>query len=367
MAVKTLSTRALNRALLARQLLLERKARPLSRVLDRLVGLQAQQVSPPFVGLWTRSASASREQLAEAIRTRKVVKVTAMRATLHLMRAEDFLALRSSLQPVMSSAARSVLKSRLDAIDLPELCAAARNLVEAEPMPFTPLREALSARFPDADARAMGYAVRTHLPLIQLPAEGGLLPWAHAPNSPVTTASAWLDASPDPSDQVETLVRRYLAGFGPASPADAQSWSGRTGLRPVFEAMELRRFRDPEGRELFDLPRATRPDPAVEAPLRYIPGFDNLVLGHAHRSRIVGDDHRKLLVTKNLLVRATFLIDGFVAGTWKVVHKGKRARLEVEAFADRKLSKADKVALADEGARLLEFLAPGCNHDFELV
>lgn len=360
----TLDLRDLNRALLERQMLLERRAITVDKVLRRLVGLQAQQVQPPFVGLWSRIADFEAEALRKAIVRRKVVKVTSLRGTLHLMRARDYLELFSTLRAGNVVGARSVLGKRIASIDIPKLCKTAAKLLVEQPRTFTELRKALVERYPEADPRAMGYLVRTHVPLVQLPTADS--PWAHAANAEVTPTTAWLDDEPDPGDARESLVRRYLAAFGPATPADAQTWSGLQGLRETFESMKLRRFRDGEGRELFDLPRAPRPAGTEDAPIRYIAGFDNLVLAHADRRRIVAEEHRKQLVTKNLLVKPTILIDGFVAGTWKVEQTRKRATLTVEPFAGQKLGKSVRARLGDEGEALLAFLAPELDHAFTL-
>ena len=237
-----------------------------------------------------------------------------------------------------------------------ELLAEARRFFAARPATFDAARAHLAARFPVADERAMGYAVRTHLPLVQVPDESA---WGFPAAADFALADEWLGGRfPTGSDGLPELVRRYLAAFGPASVADAQNWSGIGGLRTTFEALrpELATFRDERGRELFDLPDAPRPEEETPAPVRFLPEYDNLVLGHDDRSRIVADAHRPRLVTKNLQIPATFLVDGFVAGTCRIERKKKVATLMLTPFG--KLLKKDLRELEKEGDALLAFVEP---------
>ena len=353
---RTLSTRALNRALLARQGLLARRRSSALRVIGRVVGLQAQQARPPLIGLASRIEDFGSARVLRAIRQRKLVRATMMRSTLHLLRADDYLSLRAAIQPALSSAMKSTLRDRLSGLDLDTLVVEGREAF-AEPLDFKSFRARLGRRHPKADVRAMAYAVRNLVPLISVPSEDR---WGFSTTGSFVTAEAWLGEPIAPHDAAEELVTRYLAAFGPATPADAQTWSGRPGLREVFEAMraKLRSFADERGRELFDLPRAPRPDPEVAAPVRMIAGFDNLVLAHADRSRIVPDEHRKAVVSKNLQVRPTFLIDGFVAGTWKLELRKRATKLRLSAFAGTKLPRGAKPALRAEAELIARFVAP---------
>ena len=351
-----LSLRALNRATLARQLLLERAALPVEAAVERLAGMQAQIPRPPYLGLWTRLAGFERETLSTALRERRIVRATAYRGTLHLLTADDLLSFRGALQPMLSRGMQSILRNRTESFDMEALLAAARSYFAQQPATFDAARAHLAARFPVADERAMGYAVRTHLPLVQVPDESA---WGFPAAAGFALADEWLGRPiPTGSDGLPNLVRRYLAAFGPASVTDAQNWSGLGGLRTTFEALrpELVTFRDARGRELFDLPDAPRPDEETPAPVRFVPEYDNLVLGHDDRSRIVADAHRPGLVTKNLQVPATFLVDGFVAGTFKVERKKKAATLTLTPFG--KLLKKDLRALEAEGEALLAFVEP---------
>ena len=331
-------------------------ARERTSVLDavtRLIGLQAQAPRPPFVGLWTRLDGFIREDLLRLLSARLVVRATAMRCTLHLMTAADYIALRGALQPALTRGMYSVLRDRATTLDLPALEAIARTFFTHAPATFDGLRSTLQAKYPDGDERAMAYAIRTSVPLVQVPSDAR---WGFPASSDFALADAWLGTTVRATEApARTLVRRYLAGFGPATPADAQVWSGLPGLREVFESLRptLATFRGANARELFDLPDAPRPPADSPAPVRFIPEFDNLVLSHADRTRVLADEHRPGVVLKNLQVRATFLVDGFVAGTWKIERKRSAAALVVEPF--RPMSRKIVAELEAEGARVLAF------------
>ncbi len=351
-----ISVRALNRATLARQLLLTRHTIKPVTAIERLAGLQAQVPRPPFVGLWSRVERFTRESLVRSIERRDVVRGTMMRGTIHLVSRADFIAWRRALQPMLTRAMVSVLRTRTTGLDSTALIDAARARFEEEPCTFADLREHLAARFPTLDERAMGYLVRMQLPLVQTPSPGA--PWAYPSSASFALAESWLDEplfkDPDP----QPLARRYLAAFGPASGKDFQIWSGLQGGRQLLETMRptLRVFKDDEGRELFDLPKAPRPDPDEEAPVRFLPEFDNLLLAYDDRRRIIATEHRRLVITKNLLIPATFLVDGLVAGTWTVERKTREARLVLKPLGT--LSARHRRALQSEGAALLRFVEP---------
>jgi hypothetical protein len=269
-APETLTTRQLNRATLARQLLLAREPIGPVEAIGRLCGLQAQEAAPPFIGLWTRLAGFEREQLLAALRDREIVRATLMRATLHLLGAQDYVDFRPALQPVMERAVRA-LGDRAEGLDAERVLAAARSLLLERPYGFSELRRLLQEQFPEADDRALGYLVRTHLPLVMVPTAA---PWSFPSVADFTLADTWLGQAPAGAGSAEQLVRRYLAAFGPASVADAQTWSGLQGLAPVFEALrpQLLVFTGETGRrELFDLPGAPRPDADAPAPARLLP------------------------------------------------------------------------------------------------
>jgi hypothetical protein len=355
-----LSSRALNRATLARQLLLSREPAGVVAALERLVALQAQLPRPPFIGLWTRLAGFRREDLLRAIQARQVVRVPAMRATLHLMTAPDYVSLRGAIQPGLDRAAESIAGKRSQAIDPAAVDAAARAFFHASPATFDALRAHLKKTFPGADERALAYNVRLRIPLVQVPGDER---WGFAAACDFGLAEDWLGRTVPRSGAMETLVRRYLAAFGPATPADAQTWSGVPRLAGVFEKLRSRlaTFRDARTRELFDLPDAPRPSEDTTAPVRFLPEYDNLLLSHHDRTRTVPDEYRSRLITRNLQIPAVFLVDGLVAGTWTIERTRKNATLVVQPFA--RLSSATRAALDTEGEALLGFAEDGLQTD----
>jgi hypothetical protein len=350
-----LTRRALNRATLARQLLLQRARLTPVEGVEALAGLQAQAARPPFIGLWTRLEKLNVEDVLKAFEKRQLVRATAMRGTLHWLSARDYRQLRAALQPALTWGMKSILRERAAALDLPALEKAARELFAEEPRTFDEARDELARRFPKGDERAMGYAVRNVVPLVQVP-QGA--PWGFPAAADFALADEWLSGAHSKDDSPLPVARRYLAAFGPASAQDFQTWSALPSAREAFESLrgELQPFRDERGRELFDLPEAPRPGEDAPAPPRYLPEFDNLVLSHADRTRVIAGEHRGKVVTRNLQVRATFLLEGEVAGTWKVERKKKAAALVLEPFG--KIARRDLAALEEEGERLLRFSEP---------
>jgi winged helix DNA-binding protein len=342
----------LSRATLARQMLLAREKTTVVKAVERLAGLQAQLARPPFIGLWSRIEGFRAEDLAKAVHSRKVVRATLMRGTLHLMTTKDYLDLRPALQPMLSEGMQGVLKDRAGRIDLEGVTAAARACLDEQPRTFEDLRAVLGQAWPGLDPRALGYAVRTHLPLVQVPTETR---WGWPGAASFAVAESWLGRKMEKGGGATALVLRYLGAFGPASVRDAQTWSGMRSLADAFAALrpKLKVFHDEKGRELFDLPKAPRPPAGTPAPVRFLPDYDNLLLAHADRTRVVADAHRARLATRNLQVLATFLVDGFVAGSWKIERARSSAALAVTAFAP--LSRKARADLTGEGTALLRF------------
>jgi hypothetical protein len=335
-------------------MLLAREDVSVVAAVERLAGLQAQEPRPPFVGLWTRVEGFERAAMGDALRAGELVRGLLMRATLHTVSARDFRAFRPAVQPALSAAFGGVNKRITGGGDGDAVLPVARELLDESPRTFNELRALLSDRFPDANHRGLGYAARTHLPLTMVPTDDR---WGFPRDAQFALAECSDDAAPD------ALVRRYLAAFGPASAADVQTWSGLKGAADVLEGMDdLERF-SVGRRTLFDLPDAPRPDADAPAPVRLLPEFDNLVLAHADRTRLLDDEHRPLVVTKNLRVKAAFLVDGRVAGTWKVVRSGRRAVLTLEPFG--RLRKAATKELETEGEALLRFVEPDADR-FEI-
>ncbi|HEV7499359.1 MAG TPA: winged helix DNA-binding domain-containing protein [Vicinamibacteria bacterium] len=348
-----LTGRALGRATLARQMLLARqKVTPLQAV-ERLAGLQAQLARPPFIALWSRLLRFAPEALVRLARDRKVVRATMMRGTLHLVTTEDYLAFRPVLQPMLSAGMAAVLKDRARDLDLEKLAAAARTCVDEQPRTFEDIRAVLHAAWPKVDERAMGYAVRMHLPLVQVPADTR---WGWPGAACFAAAESWIGRPLAAEGKLEALILRYLAAFGPASVADAQTWSGLRGLKDTFQALRprLRTFGDERGRELFDLPRAPRPPADTPAPVRFLPDFDALLLGYQDRARVLRPEHGARVTTANLRVQPTFLVDGLVGGTWRVERTKSKAVLLVEPFLP--VPKTARAELVAEGTALLRFM-----------
>lgn len=351
---ETLTLRALNRATLARQLLLARADVSPVEAIERVGGLQAQEARPPFVGLWTRVAGFERQQLHDALHGHAAVRATFLRATLHVTSAPDFAAFRTTVQPGLTKA-MGVLGARAEGLEVDALLPVARALLADEPRTFNELRPLLQEAFPAVNERALGYAVRTQLPLVMVPTGDS---WGYPAAARFTLAETWLAEPLAGEPALDALICRYLAAFGPATAADMQTWSGLQGLKGTFESLRPRLHvsHDERGRELFDLPDAPRPDADTPAPARFLPEFDNLVLAHADRTRVLADEHRGAVVTRNLRVRATFLWDGFVAGTWTAERKGRDTTLLVTPFG--RLQKRARDELAGEGEALLQFLEP---------
>ena len=356
---ETLSLRRLNRATLARQLLLEREKVSAVAAIERLAGMQAQEPKHPFIGLWTRLEGFACDELLGALAEREVVRATLMRSTLHLSSAADYAAVRMALQPPRSVSLR-VLGARSKGLDLDAVLPAAREILHGAPLPFDEIRARLQERFPDVNDRALGYAVRTLVPLVMVPSEADR--WGFERVSSFALADEWLDA-PIADEDAEALVTRYLGAFGPASAKDVERWSSVGGMKAVLDGMRdrLEVFADEGGRELFDLPDAPRPDADAAAPVRLLPEFDNLVLAHDDRTRVIADEHRPLVTTKNLRVKATFLVDGVVAGTWTIAVKRKVATLTLAPFSKLpKRARSDLEAEAEGLARFVEPDAKGC-------
>ena len=341
---RVLTARELNRALLARQLLLERARLPVVRALERVAGLQAQDVVAPFIGLWTRLADFEREALTRALRRRTAVRATVMRGTIHVVSARDYSLFAPAMRPMIQALWQRYLRDREPVANVDGL--AERALAYArEPRTNAQMREFLGGD--DAWWRVRRHALFAHAP--------GDEQWGFARTVRLVAADAWLERPlADPAEGLAHLIRRYLAAFGPAGADDVSTWTGlsQTKLRPALERLRLRRFRDERGRLLFDLPGAPLPDPQTAAPPRLLPAFDNLILSHADRTRVISDDRRRAVI-RGGLVDPVFLVDGFVAGAWNVERR-KTATIVLTPFV--MLPKTAKRRLAAEGERLVRWL-----------
>ncbi len=349
-----ISRRGLNRALLDRQLLLRRSTRGALEAVEHLVGLQAQIPNSPYIALWSRLDGFRIPDLTTLVTKRKVVRLALMRSTIHAVSARDCLQLRPLVQPVLDRATAGSVGRRLAGIDLSELAAAGRQLVEERPLTLREIGALLSRRWTGRDPEALAHAVRTLVPLVQVPPRGV---WGESGAAASTSAERWLGRSLAAQPSVDKLTLRYLAAFGPASVRDIQAWSGLTKLREVVERLRtrVRTFVDPNGVELFDLPDAPRPSEDEAAPPRFLPEFDNVWLGHKDRSRVLAETQKPRMLGGGGLLMGSVLVDGFVAGRWRLDRKQQLATLSIDLF--EKAARRERLALEEEGQRLLAFAA----------
>jgi hypothetical protein len=327
-------------------------------MIEHLVGMQAQVPQQPYVGLWSRLAEFVPLDLERLVLERAVVRTPVMRTTIHLVSADDARTLRSMTQPVLERTFRSSTPwhRQLGDVDLPELVAVGRALVEAEPRTAAQLAAALTERWPGRDGLAMAQAVRYLVPMVQVPPRGL---WSRSGQPRWTTTETWLgaataEAEPPLAERRTTVVRRYLAAFGPATVADLQTWCGLAGLRAVVEDLRpsLLTFRDEAGRERFDLPEAPRPDADTPAPPRLLPEYDNVLLSHKDRSHVIPP----AVAARLAGYVGTFLIDGRVHGQWRVDVDADGAHLVLDPFLP--LAGADETDLVGEAERYLAWHAP---------
>lgn len=348
---RVLDRRTLNRTLLERQGLLRRTRRPVTDVVEHLVGMQAQEPQNPFVGLWSRLEAFDPTELDNRMLDRKVVRTGLMRTTLHLVTAADALSLRPLFAPVL---ARTLVSQRafrigLEGLDLDEVAAFGAERLAAEPMSATKLRPLLAERWPERDPSVLMMAVRYLVPLVQIPPRGL---WRQSRQPILTTMEAWLGRQLAADADVDALLLRYLAAFGPASTADIRTWSWLTDLSSVVRRLRpgLRAFADESGRELLDVPDAPIVDGDEPAPPRFLPEFDNVFLSHAERSRIA-----TMALDLGRYARGTLLVDGFVGAGWRIDRGASAATLRIDPF--RRLSPRELDDVLPEAERLLEFVA----------
>jgi Winged helix DNA-binding domain len=340
-AERVLSQRELNRAVLTRQLLLARRRDSLPRALERIAGLQAQYAPSMYVGLWSRLAGFTRDQLTRALERRSVVQATLMRVTIHLVSAADYWPFAVG---VRAARRERWMRARpeLSEEELRAAAARAERRLADGPLSRAELIE-------DMDARAFN-GIGMWLDLVRVPPAGT---WERRRADIYGTAESWLGPpSVTPQQGMELLIRRYLQGFGPGAPADIANWAGMPPreVNEALERLELRRFRDETGAPLVDLPRLALPDGDVPAPARYLPTWDATLLAHCRRTLILPEEHRpKVFHTKAPQSFATFLVDGAVAGTWR----HENGRVELQPFG--KLGRADRDELEEEGQRLAAF------------
>ncbi|KOV80052.1 winged helix DNA-binding domain-containing protein [Nocardia sp. NRRL S-836] len=344
----TLSQDALNRALIERQLLRERADHSALATIEHLVGIQAQEPKSPYIGLWTRLTGFRAQELEDLLTTRAAVRILLMRGTIHLVSARDALGLRPHLQLRLDRELRSgPFAARLRGLDLDEVAATGREILDGTPLGPSDAGKQLRQRWPDREHTVLGNALRNKLALVQLPPRGL---WHRSGRVVCTTVENWL-GEPQRAVALREVVLRYLGAFGPATVRDAQQWSGLTRLAETFEALRPRlvTFRDEAGRELFDLPDAPRPGQDTPVPVRLLPEFDNILLAHADRHRVIADDRLAVVVGG----KPTVLVDGYVAATWSA---GRDADRSITVDYLGPVPQSRRKAVAEECDRLRHWL-----------
>jgi hypothetical protein len=349
-----LGERALNRALLARQLLLRRVDMRVSDIVEHLVGLQAQEPLPPYIGLWSRLRAFDPYELGRMLTDREALRLTLMRGTVHLVTVDDALLLRPLVQVVIERSHNGAFGRRMGGVDLGELATKVRELLADEPLTARELGRRLVADGIGIDVEAIGSASRVYVPLVQIPPRGV---WGARGQAKYATIEAWTGRDLEAEPRIEDVVLRYLRAFGPASVMDMQKWSGLTKLRESFERLrpQLMTFRDDRDRELFDVPDAPRPGPDVPAPVRFLGEYDNVLLGHADRRRIISEDFSWAEMSADGRFVSGLLIDGTLRATWWTERDGnRRATLAVRPLG--RLSRVEREQVDAEARRLIAFL-----------
>jgi winged helix DNA-binding protein len=347
--------------MLARQLLLERARIGVVAAIERLAALQAQWSPSPYIALWSRLGDFQREKLWSAIERHDVIRARLMRGTLHLVSARDFYAYAVATQDLQRGAWNRLQVGR--GVD-PRKVAALAIAFARKPRP----KEEVLAHVQERIGRPLGGEftwliwrfVSAHADLVTAPPGGH---WEYGgTDAPYVAARHWIAGGERPTEEhaLELLIRRCLAAFGPATLADIAKFAGQVPprVRPILERMapKLRAFTDEQGRVLYDLPRAPRPDGGVTAPVRFLPRYDELLIAYQHRDRLIAPVHRRAVYAKNAIVEAVVIVDGFAAGTWGLARAKDEAVLRISPFS--RFGARDRVSVEAEGTSLLEFLAP---------
>ncbi|WP_405939546.1 winged helix DNA-binding domain-containing protein [Streptomyces sp. NBC_00726] len=357
--VPVLTPRALGRATLDRQLLLRRTAMSAKDAVAHLVGLQAQNTKPPYYQLLARLQDFRPAELSLLMEAREAVRIVSLRSTIHTHTAEDALTLRPLMQPAVDREL-NMFRKRLPGVDLDRVRALSRAYVEEAPRTPKEIRARLLTEWPDADPQALGIAARCLLPLVQVTPRGL---WGISGGVALTTVEHWLGHGGEAAPDIERAVLRYLGAFGPASVKDMQSWAGLTRLKEVFDRLRRRlvTFRDEHGTELFDLPDAPRPAEDTPAPPRFLPEFDNVLLGHADRTRIIPAALKGLNGVGNQTY-GSVLVDGLFAAVWRL-DTPRDAPAAVTVQEVRPLTAAECEAVTGEARDLMAAMTSATEHD----
>jgi hypothetical protein len=349
-----LTLRTLNRTLLRRQFLLERTAEPTAAVLNRLVAVQGQEPNWPYVGLWTRIAGFHTGELSRLISERTVVRSAVIRATVHLVLAEDYRWLRPTVQPVVTALTRSAYYAdQIAGLDVRKLADTGVELLAGRTLTRRELGKQLAERFPDRHPGRLAGVVELVEPLVHGPANAAWGSWRSVGPISVSLAEEW-SGRPMSDPAPVQMIQRYLAGYGPATVMDIQAWSGLTRLAEVVERMRprLRVLRDELGRDLYDLPDAPIAEESMEAPVRFMPAYDNALLGYRDRTRIIAEDDRRRIAREASAGVPVFLVDGFACGTWSVDDH----RIKIAPFRPLSGAVADAVVAEAEQLRVFSRL-----------
>jgi hypothetical protein len=340
-AERVLTQRELNRALLARQLLLRRSRLSIPRALERMGGIQNQYAPNAYIRLWSCLEGFHRDDLTRALERRSAIQATLLRSTIHVVSKRDFWPFAAAIRRAQREWWLRVRKPRPDERELERTADEIRALTADGPLRHEQLVELTGNRWG---------AVGPWLELVRVPPSGT---WEQRRANLFQVAERWVGPEDvDPDEALEHVVRRYLGGFGPAPLADVAGWTGvkPRDLAPALDRLPLRRFRDEQGRELVDLPRAPLPDPDTPAPVRFLPTWDAVLLVHARRTGVLPEEYRpRIFSTKTPQSVGTFLVDGAVAGTWRY----ERGRVVWEAF--RRLPASVRHEIVDEAAQLAAF------------
>lgn len=344
--MSVLTDHVLNRTALARQLLLDRVDLPAVAAVERLVGLQGQEANSPYLSLWARLRGFRHDELTAALEDRSVVRSSVLRGTQHLVTGEDFPWMRALMQPVLARTRQAAFGRDTKGVDLDELATVVRETLAGRTLTRPQLRDEIAGRWPEVPPMALAWSAQMLVPMIHPPPNGT---WNRGGATPFTLAEEWL-GRPLPADPSrETLVERYLRAFGPGSVKDVQMWSGLTRLKDVMAGMDLKVYRDENGRELYDVPDGELSD-VDEAPVRLLPYFDNLIVAYDDRSRMMTAEVRKR-VCVGAVIYPTVLVDGRVRAMWDLVDKRV---VRVETFGE--LSSAERAAVVAEAESMLEFM-----------
>jgi hypothetical protein len=344
-----LTPRALNRALLARQHLLERTHRPLARAVEDMGGIQMQYAPAGYLGLWSRLSDFERPMLTRALEERSLIQATLMRSTIHTVSAADYWPMLAGFRRINREWYTRVQARELAGIDPEAAAAATRQLLAHGPLRMAELAAGLESRgFPARTSKLVGLWVD----LVRVPPSGT---WDQRRADLYGLAADWIAPTQiTEGDGMALLVRRYLGAFGPAPLKDIAGWMGMNvgQMRHAAEGLDLRTLRDVDGRPLLDLPDASLPDPETPAPPRFIATWDAMLLVHARRTEVLPEAFRSRVFHVRLPHSMnTFLLDGQVAGSWRY----EDGEVRLEPF--RPLAAEERAALEDEAHGLARFHA----------